>query len=59
MSKGYKLYNLKSKKVIVSRDVVFDENAVWNWKNENVEGKTVPAVILEKNPTSSEGEENS
>lgn len=57
-SKGYKLYNLKSKKVIVSRDVVFDENAVWNWKNENVEGKKVPAVILEKNPTSSEGEEN-
>ena len=29
-SKGYKLYNLVTKKTIVSRDVVFDEEASWN-----------------------------
>jgi transposase InsO family protein len=30
MSKGYRLYNLKTNKVIISRDVVFDEKAFWN-----------------------------
>ncbi|KAA0050234.1 putative copia-type polyprotein [Cucumis melo var. makuwa] len=33
-SKGYKLYNLVTKKTIVSRDVVFDEEASWNWNDE-------------------------
>ena len=51
MSKGYRLYNLKTKKVIISRDVVFDEKTSWNWQKEKVEDKTVPAIILEQNPT--------
>ncbi|CAJ2655081.1 unnamed protein product [Trifolium pratense] len=35
-SKAYKLYDPISRKVIVSRDVVFAENEKWNWKtNEN------------------------
>lgn len=29
-SKAYKLYNPKTKKVILSRDVVFDENKTWD-----------------------------
>ena len=32
--KGYKLYSLKTKKVIISCDVLFDENAMWNWEKE-------------------------
>ncbi|KAA0052395.1 putative copia-type polyprotein [Cucumis melo var. makuwa] len=33
-SKGYKFYTSVSKKATVSRDVVFDEEASWNWNNE-------------------------
>lgn len=34
MSKGYRLYNLKTMKVIISRDVVFHEKASWNWQEK-------------------------
>ncbi|KAL5724118.1 hypothetical protein ACHQM5_007419 [Ranunculus cassubicifolius] len=30
-SKAYKLYNPLSKKIIISRDVVFDEGQTWSW----------------------------
>ncbi|KAM1636747.1 hypothetical protein ACFX2K_014783 [Malus domestica] len=30
--KGYRVYDLFTKKLILSRDVVFDENAAWEWK---------------------------
>ncbi|KAK4410170.1 hypothetical protein Sango_0090000 [Sesamum angolense] len=33
-SKGYRIYNLKTKKLIISRDVEFDEDAMWNWDEE-------------------------
>nr|ABA95820.1 retrotransposon protein, putative, unclassified [Oryza sativa Japonica Group] len=31
--KGYRLYNLEKKKIIIIRDVIFDESATWNWKS--------------------------
>ncbi|CAA7062104.1 unnamed protein product [Microthlaspi erraticum] len=33
-SKGYRLYNPKTKKIIVSRDVVFEETREWDWEED-------------------------
>jgi transposase InsO family protein len=35
-SKAYRLYNPITKKIITSRDVVFEENKSWNWDKEHV-----------------------
>ncbi|PNY07765.1 putative copia-type polyprotein [Trifolium pratense] len=32
-SKAYRLYNPLTKKICISKDVVFDENNSWNWEN--------------------------
>ncbi|KAL0314620.1 UNVERIFIED_CONTAM: Retrovirus-related Pol polyprotein from transposon RE2 [Sesamum angustifolium] len=40
-SKGHRIYNLKTKKLIISRDVEFDEDAMWNWDEEKVERQSV------------------
>ncbi|KAI5406878.1 hypothetical protein KIW84_053229 [Lathyrus oleraceus] len=33
-SKAYKLYNPSTKKIVISRDVVFDEETTWSWKED-------------------------
>ncbi|CAL2249603.1 unnamed protein product [Prunus armeniaca] len=40
-SKGYRVYNPKTKKFMITRDVEFDELASWNWEEEKVEKKSV------------------
>jgi len=35
-SKAYKLHNPLTKKLVVSRDVVFNEAEVWSWCNEEI-----------------------
>ena len=40
-SYGYKLYNLMTKKVIMSKDVKFDEEQEWNWNSEDQPQKLI------------------
>ena len=35
-SKAYKLYNPVSGKMIISKDVIFDETANWDWVEEHI-----------------------
>ncbi|XP_027151836.1 uncharacterized protein LOC113751887 [Coffea eugenioides] len=39
-TKGYKLFNPNTGKVIVSRDIMFDEHGVWDWSRKDL--KTSP-----------------
>nr|GEX94972.1 retrotransposon protein, putative, unclassified [Tanacetum cinerariifolium] len=39
--KAYRLYNLKSKRIVVARDVLFDEAKSWTW--EATQGKQSPS----------------
>lgn len=36
-SKAYRLYNPNTKRIVVSRDVIFDEKEAWNWKGADEE----------------------
>lgn len=61
-SKGFRLLNPKSNKLVISRDAIFDEMAAWQWQNNlqetrnsevsplNVQDKTCPLL----NPNSVE-----
>jgi len=33
-SKAYKLYDPISQRIIISKDVVFEENKKWDWDNQ-------------------------
>ena len=35
-TKAYRLYDLRGDKVLVSRDVVFDEKAAWDWSSPSM-----------------------
>ncbi|KAI3509130.1 hypothetical protein L1887_24156 [Cichorium endivia] len=53
-SKGYKLYNPATKKIIISRDVIFDENKIWNdpSSNEASANKDIDDDLVEANSNS-------
>ena len=57
VSKAYKLYDPISQKIIISRDVVFDEDKSWDWDKQYEEtilcdldwgDKDVEAVVEEE-----------
>jgi len=44
-SRGYRVYNLQTKKIIVSRDIEVDEDASWNWDEDKVEKSNITIPI--------------
>lgn len=41
-SKAYRMFDPVSKKLIVTRDAVFDEGRQWQWRRDTVESEAVP-----------------
>ncbi|KAM1017140.1 hypothetical protein COP2_047964 [Malus domestica] len=39
--KGHRVYNLLAQKIILSRDVIFDEDSTWNWETSVAEKDSV------------------
>ena len=54
-SKAYRLYDPTSKKIVVSRYVVFEENECWDWGRSNEEARL---DILEWRDSNEEGSEH-
>jgi len=48
-SKAYRMYNPNSKKIIISRDVVFEENRTWDWGRNDDHGTTTSDVLTWEN----------
>ncbi|KAL4369603.1 hypothetical protein GQ457_05G026510 [Hibiscus cannabinus] len=46
-AKGYRIFNLDTRKIMISRDVEFNEDASWNWDEEKVEKRN---YVLVSNP---------
>ena len=47
--KGYRLFDPSTRKVILSRDVQFDENGSWKWENASAGEMTVPVPTENQN----------
>lgn len=56
-TKGYKMYNPITKKVMISRDLIFKENKMWNW-TESVTNVLLKWGDAENDITKEELEEN-
>lgn len=48
-SKGYQFFSLKMNKLVLSRDIVFDELIAWKWKDKIVEHIATSKVFQPSN----------
>ncbi|KAM1746867.1 hypothetical protein COP1_013400 [Malus domestica] len=53
-TKGYRLYNLKRKKVVVCRDVLFSEKSSWDWNQATIREESALIRIEEENQPNEE-----
>ena len=44
-SKAYKLLNPITKKIVISRDVVFVEDSTWNWSDKGANQQHLPVLF--------------
>lgn len=49
MSKGYKLCGVKTNKIVISGDVIFEEKAKQNWEQRKEDKQFVPITISQQN----------
>ncbi|KAG6531346.1 hypothetical protein ZIOFF_005151 [Zingiber officinale] len=49
-TKGYKLFNPDTGKIIIIRDVTFDEKGVWDWKKEEPKSPQPPTPMKSQLP---------
>jgi len=42
VKKGYKVYDLKSEKIVLSRSVIFSEDKSWNWERNQTNTLPIP-----------------
>ncbi|XP_024966042.1 uncharacterized protein LOC112506260 [Cynara cardunculus var. scolymus] len=54
-SKAYRLYDPILKKIIISRDVIFEEEAKWNWNGKDAESRSENIVWEDNGTTTYEG----
>ena len=47
-SKAYKLYDPLTKKVVISRDVIFDEKKTWTWEEKITVNQQIPVDLEEE-----------
>ena len=41
VTKGYRFLDVKTNKLVVSRDVIFDEKTTWNWEDKKIENSAI------------------
>ena len=57
-SKGYRLHNLKTNKLIISKDVIFDEKTAWNWEEGKIQKKAILVDELQTKTPVETGNDN-
>ena len=55
VTKGYRLLDVKTNKLVVSRDVIFDEKTTWNWEDKK---KIENTAIISLNQEEDEKDED-
>ncbi|KAI5328948.1 hypothetical protein L3X38_028345 [Prunus dulcis] len=53
--KGYMLYNIETKKVIISRDVIFSENECWDWNTKKETSVNIQLTEIREEEQGAEG----